>query len=50
MFDKFLDNWAKGHYTEGAELVESVVDVVRKEAGTNPIPFTIYLFNFEHLF
>jgi hypothetical protein len=29
------DNWAKGHYTEGAELVESVVDVVRKEAGMN---------------
>lgn len=26
------NNWAKGHYTEGAELVESVVDVVRKEA------------------
>jgi len=26
------NNWAKGHYTEGAELVESVIDVVRKEA------------------
>ncbi|XP_077486242.1 tubulin beta-1 chain-like [Amblyomma americanum] len=26
------DNWAKGHYTEGAELVDSVLDVVRKEA------------------
>lgn len=26
------NNWAKGHYTEGAELVESVMDVVRKEA------------------
>ena len=25
------NNWAKGHYTEGAELVESVLDVVRKE-------------------
>ncbi|KAJ8310478.1 hypothetical protein KUTeg_012343 [Tegillarca granosa] len=25
------NNWAKGHYTEGAELVESVIDVVRKE-------------------
>lgn len=24
--------WAKGHYTEGAELVESVLDVVRREA------------------
>jgi len=26
------NNWAKGHYTEGAELVDSVLDVVRKEA------------------
>uniref|UniRef100_A0A0N4ZUI9 Tubulin beta chain n=1 Tax=Parastrongyloides trichosuri TaxID=131310 RepID=A0A0N4ZUI9_PARTI len=26
------NNWAKGHYTEGAELVENVMDVVRKEA------------------
>jgi tubulin beta len=24
--------WAKGYYTEGAELVESILDVVRKEA------------------
>ena len=28
------NNWAKGHYTEGAELVDSVLDVVRKEAET----------------
>ncbi|KAK7863213.1 hypothetical protein R5R35_003463 [Gryllus longicercus] len=26
------NNWAKGHYTEGAELVDVVLDVVRKEA------------------
>lgn len=26
------NNWAKGHYTEGAELVESVVDVIRRES------------------
>ncbi|XP_043474707.1 tubulin beta chain-like isoform X2 [Leptopilina heterotoma] len=26
------NNWAKGHYTEGAELVDSILDVVRKEA------------------
>ena len=26
------NNWAKGHYTEGAELVDSVLDVVRKES------------------
>lgn len=26
------NNWAKGHYTEGAELVDIVMDVVRREA------------------
>jgi len=26
------NNWAKGHYTEGAELVDNVMDVVRKES------------------
>ncbi|XP_012879906.1 PREDICTED: tubulin beta chain-like [Dipodomys ordii] len=26
------NNWAKGHYTEGAEMVESVLDVVRRES------------------
>ena len=26
------NNWAKGHYTEGAELVDAVMDVARKEA------------------
>ncbi|GME35451.1 beta-tubulin [Neofusicoccum parvum] len=26
------NNWAKGHYTEGAELVDEVVDVIRREA------------------
>lgn len=26
------NNWAKGHYTEGAELVDNVLDAVRKEA------------------
>lgn len=26
------NNWAKGHYTEGAELVDSVLEVIRKEA------------------
>uniref|UniRef100_A0A182WK45 Tubulin beta chain n=1 Tax=Anopheles minimus TaxID=112268 RepID=A0A182WK45_9DIPT len=25
------NNWAKGHYTEGAELVDNVLDVIRKE-------------------
>jgi len=28
------NNWAKGYYTEGAELVDQVLDVVRKEAET----------------
>lgn len=28
------NNWAKGHYTEGAELVDSVLDVIRKETET----------------
>ena len=39
------NNWAKGHYTEGAELIDSVLDVVRKEAescdclqGASPPP------------
>jgi len=26
------NSWAKGHYTEGATLVDSVMDVIRKEA------------------
>ena len=26
------NNWAKGHYTVGAELIDSVLDVVHKEA------------------
>lgn len=26
------NNWAKGHYTEGAEMVESVLEVARREA------------------
>ncbi|KAH7433162.1 hypothetical protein KP509_07G057000 [Ceratopteris richardii] len=26
------NNWAKGHYTEGAEFIDSVLDVVRKES------------------
>ena len=25
------NNWAKGHYTEGAELIDFVLDVIRKE-------------------
>lgn len=31
------NNWAKGHYTEGAELIEEVLDVVRKEAENSDL-------------
>ena len=34
------NNWAKGHYTEGAELVDSVLDVVRK--------VKISIYNYRH--
>ena len=26
------NNWAKGHYTEGAELVDEVLDILRRES------------------
>ncbi|XP_061177808.1 tubulin beta chain-like isoform X2 [Saccostrea echinata] len=26
------NNWAKGHYTEGAELVDQIMDIIRQEA------------------
>jgi len=29
------NNWAKGHYTEGAELIDSVLDVVRQECESS---------------
>jgi len=32
------NNWAKGHYTEGAELVDQVMDVVRKEVENCDCP------------
>merc|ERR1711937_156710 len=32
------NNWAKGHYTEGAEHVEKVLDVVRKEVENCDCP------------
>ena len=44
------NNWAKGHYTEGAELIDSVLDVVRKEAescdclqGESGVPVVVRL-------
>jgi len=32
------NNWAKGHYTEGADLIESVMDVIRKEVENCDCP------------
>ena len=32
------NNWAKGHYTEGTELIEEVVDIVRKETENCECP------------
>ena len=32
------NNWAKGHYTEGAELIDEVVEVVRKEVESCDCP------------
>ena len=48
------NNWAKGHYTEGAEMVDSVLDVVRKEAEScdclqvfNSIKTTFSMYSFN---
>ena len=47
------NNWAKGHYTEGAELVDSVLDVVRKEAEPcdclQVLVFLLSYFTLDHL-
>ena len=53
------NNWAKGHYTEGAELVESVMERARKESEgcdclqgfqfTHSLGLRIF-FNFLNLF
>eukprot|EP01084_Bolivina_argentea_P006851 12942_1 len=32
------NNWAKGHYTEGAELIDDAVDIVRKEVESCNCP------------
>ena len=29
------NNWAKGHYTQGTEIIESIMDQIRKEAGNS---------------
>ena len=42
------NNWAKGHYTEGAEMMDQTLEVIRREAescdliqGTKKRQFTI---------
>lgn len=44
------NNWAKGHYTEGAELIDAVLDVVRKEAENCDCLQGIVALNFDLLF
>jgi len=39
------NNWAKGHYTEGAELVEQVLDQIRKEVEAAAAPQGFQLFH-----
>jgi len=39
------NNWAKGHYTEGAEIVEDVTDIVRKEMEKADCPQGFQLFH-----
>ena len=35
------NNWAEGHYTVGAELIDFVLDVVRKEAKRSSSPRSV---------
>lgn len=37
-----IARFAQGHYTEGAELIDSVLDVVRKEAEGEWVQVTLY--------
>jgi len=39
------NNWAKGHYTEGAELVESVLDRIRQEMEQSDSPQGFQIFH-----
>jgi len=39
------NNWAKGHYTEGAELVEAVLDGIRQETEQCECPQGFQLFH-----
>jgi len=39
------NNWAKGHYTEGAEIVEDVIDILRRETEKADSPQGFQLFH-----
>merc|ERR1719240_1028211 len=39
------NNWAKGHYTEGAELIEEALDVIRKEVENADCPQGFQIFH-----
>jgi len=39
------NNWAKGHYTEGAEIVEDVIDILRRETEKADCPQGFQLFH-----
>ncbi|GKU97706.1 hypothetical protein SLEP1_g10812 [Rubroshorea leprosula] len=41
------NNWAKGHYTEGAKLIDAVLDVVRKEVENCDLSQALLLGSFE---
>lgn len=42
------NNWAKGHYTDGAELAENVLDSIRKVGLINNLKF-LYIEHFSFL-
>lgn len=43
------NNWAKGHYTEGAELADATLDIIRREAeGCDCLQ--VILIQFNHIF
>ena len=43
------NNWAKGHYIEGAELIYSFLDVFRKETEGTNVDVTNFYVDVEHI-
>jgi len=39
------NNWATGHYTEGAEVIDEVVDIIRREAESCDCPQAFQIFH-----